>query len=290
MIKAFECYNVVKKYPDFKLGPLNFELEPGVVLAYVGPNGAGKTTTLHCLTGLVRPEEGEMQIYGQVNDPFYTDWKLDVGYVGDIPVFHEHWTAERNLRFLSQFYNNWSHDFVEELARKISLPLEKRAKNLSSGNRVKLSLISALAHSPKLLLLDEPTSGLDPVVRAEVLDTLFEFVGSGDRAILYSTHILSDVSRLADEIAFIVDGQIIQRQKKDDLIESWRQVVFTLKKNDLKIAGMVHYENEQNEHRIITSDFKKTAQHLKELSAKNIRESRMSIDDISVHILKNAVI
>jgi len=206
--------------------------------------------------------------------------------VGDIHVFYENWTAEKNLKFLSQFYPNWSDDLVAKFAQRFEMPLNKKAKELSGGNRVKLSLISALAHSPKLLLLDEPTSGLDPVVRTEVLDVLFEVLESGERAIFYSTHILSDISRLADELAFLHEGKILQRSAKDDLTDSWRKISFRLEKPDLKFEATVSHLKDGKDHQVISADFERTLKQLRELGAENIQENRMTIDEIAVQILK----
>jgi ABC-2 type transport system ATP-binding protein len=289
MEKAFHFKGVVKNYPEFQLGPLNLELEPGVVLGYIGPNGSGKTTTMHCLTGLVKADEGEMYVFGKRNDPNKPAWKLDIGYVGDIHVFYERWSGEKNLQFLSQFYPNWSHERAQELARRFNLPLAKRAKDLSSGNRVKLSLVSALAHSPRLLLLDEPTSGIDPVVRTEVLDVLFEVLEDGERAIFYSTHILSDISRLADELAFLHNGRIMQRSAKDDLTDTWRKISFRLEKKAVTLEAMVFQKNEGNDYQVISSNYEATVQHLRELGAENILENRMTIDEIAVQILKEGI-
>jgi len=286
MTKAFSFRDVVKTYPEFRLGPLNLELEPGIVLGYIGPNGSGKTTTMHCLTGLVKAESGEMEIFGRRNNPHKPEWKLDIGYVGDVHVFYERWTGEKNLKFLSQFYPDWSDERALELAKRFRLPLNKRAKDLSSGNRVKLSLIGALAHSPRLLLLDEPTSGLDPVVRTEVLDTLFEILEDGERAIFYSTHILSDISRLADELAFLDDGQVIQRSAKDDLTDRWRKISFRLDRKLDKVEGVVTDQQEGKDHQVISLDVGSTMQQLRDLGAKNIQENRMTIDEIAVQILK----
>ena len=221
MIYAFKYTNVRKRFPDFMLGPLHLDLEPGTVLGFVGPNGSGKTTTMQCLVGLLRPDEGEIEVFGRRNDLNHPEWKQDIGYVGDIQVFYERWSGMRNLQFISQFYPNWSFKRVEDLARRLRLPLDKQAKSLSTGNRVKLSLVAALAHSPRLLMLDEPTTGLDPVVRTELLDVLFEILESGDRAIFYATHILPEISRLADELAFIESGSVWLRTPKEDLLERW---------------------------------------------------------------------
>jgi ABC-2 type transport system ATP-binding protein len=231
-----------------------------------------------------------MKVLGRKNDPNKPAWKYDIGYVGDAHVFYERWSAEKNLKFLSQFYPNWSDDRAKELAKRFSLPLNKKAKDLSGGNRVKLSLIGALAHSPKLLLLDEPTSGLDPVVRTEVLDTLFEVLESGERAIFYSTHILSDISRLADELAFLDNGQVIQRTSKDDLIEQWRKISFRLEKEIEGLQGVVQFKREGKDYQVITSDITSTLTKIKELGANRIQENRMTIDEIAVQILKGVVI
>ncbi len=286
MTQAFQYTNVIKTFPEFKLGPINLDLAPGTALGFVGPNGSGKTTTIQCLMGLLRADSGEMEVFGRKNDINKPEWKLDIGYVGDAHVFYERWTAQRNLDFLSQFYPNWSHQKAAELSQRFHLPLNKRAKDLSTGNRVKLSLVSALAHSPKLFLLDEPTAGIDPVVRTEVLDVLFEILETGENAIFYATHILPEISRLTDELAFIDDGQIWLRMPKDDLLEQWRKISFQLSKNNIQYTAAVAHCQEGKNHQIISSDFHETLQQLKELEAENIQENRMSIDEIAVHILK----
>ncbi len=287
MQKAFRFINTIKEFPEFKLGPLNFDLDPGTVLGYIGPNGSGKTTTMHCLVGLLKADRGLMEIFGRKNDPNKPAWKFDIGYVGDKHVFYENWSGEKNLKFLSQFYPNWSDELAADLAKRFEIPLHKRAKELSGGNRVKLSLISALSHSPKLLILDEPTSGLDPVVRSEVLDTFFEVVESGERAIFYSTHILSDISRLADELAFLKNGQIIGRNTKDDLEEKWRRISFRLQaNNNINLNNVEIIEWEENDYKIVSSDFNQTLIQLRELGAESIQETRMTIDEIAINILK----
>ncbi len=287
MQKAFRFINTVKEFPEFKLGPLNFDLDPGTVLGYIGPNGSGKTTTMHCLVGLLKADRGSMEIFGRKNDSNKPAWKFDIGYVGDKHVFYENWSGEKNLKFLSQFYPNWSDELAADLAKRFEIPLHKRAKELSGGNRVKLSLISALSHSPKLLILDEPTSGLDPVVRSEVLDTFFEVVESGERAIFYSTHILSDISRLADELVFLKNGQIIGRNTKDDLEEKWRRISFRLQaNNNINLNNVEIIEWEENDYKIVSSDFNQTLIQLRELGAESIQETRMTIDEIAINILK----
>ncbi|MCK5145131.1 ABC transporter ATP-binding protein [bacterium] len=289
MSNAFKLNNVVKSYSDFTLGPLDMSLEAGTVLGYVGPNGSGKTTTMHCMTGLVKADQGEMSIFGQQNHPNIPAWKLDIGYVGDVHVFYERWTAAKNLKFISQFYPNWSDQHAQELISRFALPLNKKAKDLSTGNRVKLALVSALAHSPRLLLLDEPTAGLDPIVRAEVLDTLFEVLEDGERAIFYSTHILSDISRLADELAFLVDGKVTLRADKDNLIGGYRRISFRLEGSRSEFDECVDVRREGAMVQVISKNAEATLKHLTHLDVEQIHESRMTIDEIAVLILKNGL-
>jgi ABC-2 type transport system ATP-binding protein len=287
MKNAFKLADLTKAFPEFKLGPINLVLEPGKVLGYVGPNGSGKSTTMHCMVGLVKPDSGKTEIFGRENNPNDVDWKFDIGYVGDKHVFYENWNGEKNLKFISQFYPSWSDTKAKELIKRFELPIEKRAKELSSGNRVKLSLIQVLARSPKLLILDEPTSGLDPVVRTELLDVLFEILEDSEKAIFYSTHILTDISRLADELAFIDNGRVKLKTGKDDLTENWRRISFKLNNSQSDFKDVVNLENEGNNYKVISKNFNETIEQLKGLGAQNIQETRMGLDEIAVHILKD---
>jgi len=286
MTTAFRLTELTKEFPGFKLGPLNIDLEQGRVLGYVGPNGSGKTTTMHCIVGLIKADSGGTEIFGKENDPNKVDWKFDIGYVGDKHVFYENWSGEKNLKFISQFYPGWSDKMAKDLIKRFELPVKKKAKDLSSGNRVKLSLVQVLSRSPKLLILDEPTSGLDPVVRSELLDVLFEVLEDGERAIFYSTHILTDISRLADELAFIDNGQIKLKSQKDDLTDNWKRISFRLNINNINFDYVISVENEGNNYKVISKNSESTLQQLKNIGAQNIQETRMGIDEIAVHILK----
>lgn len=285
-MKALKIENVVKTFPGFRLGPLTLDLDPGAVIGYIGPNASGKTTTFRCLTRLTRVDSGSIEVFGRKNKPNEVDWKYDIGYVGDKHAFFERWTGKANLAFRSGFYPSWSHALAADLARRFECPLDRKAKDMSSGNRVKLSLISALAHSPRLLLLDEPTAGLDPVVRKEVLDVLFEVLEDGERSIFYATHILTDISRLADELAFLINGKILQRSSKDDLLEKWRRITFRLAGEVTGIEGAVAAKREGDDHQVISLDSQKTLETLHSRGAAAIEATRMTIDEIAVEILK----
>jgi len=283
---AARLRGLTKRFPGFQLGPVDLDLVPGTVLALVGPNGAGKTTTLNCMAGLVVPDAGETEVFGAPVHPGQTRYRRNLGYVGEESGFFRRWTVARNLDFLARLVPGWSLDRARRLGDRFGLPWDKQVKDLSRGNQTKLALVAAMAHEPRLLLLDEPTSGLDPVVRAEVLDVLWEITEDGEHAVLYSTHVLSDISRLADELAFLRDGRIVQRTAREELSESWRRVSFRLDGDAAVLDGVVEHRRVRAEHQVVTRDAATTLRQLGELGAEAIEVSRMSVDEIAVQILK----
>ena len=283
---AFALTGVVKRYPGFTLGPLDLTLEPGMVVGFVGPNGSGKTTTINCIAGLVVPEAGCVEVFGRRASHHAPAWKTNLGVVGEAHGFYRGWTAEGNLHFLSRFYPGWSDQRARRLAERLTLPLDKKVCDLSKGHLAKLAIVAALGHGPRLLLLDEPTAGLDPVVRAEVLDVLWEVLEDGEHAIFYSTHVLSDISRLADELVVLREGRVLLRSAKDELTELWRRISFRLGDTDVAVASAVEYKRVRAEHQVLSDDGEATLAHLRELGAQAIEQSRMTIDEIAVAILK----
>lgn len=283
---AAHLHGLIKRFPGFQLGPLDLVLEPGTVLALVGPNGSGKTTTLNCMAGLMIPDEGNTEVFGNPVRPAQTTYRTELGYVGEESGFFRRWNARRNLDFLARLQPDWSHDRASRLADRFALPLDKPFEKLSRGNQTKLALVAALAHDPRLLLLDEPTAGLDPVVRAEVLDVLWEITEDGEHAVIYSTHVLSDINRLADELAFLRDGEVVLRSGRDELSEGWRRISFRLPAEKFELDEVVQHRRVRAEHQVISRSASRTLEQLAELGAEAVEVSRMSVDEIAVEILK----
>ena len=208
---------VVRKQGAFTLGPLDMAVPSGLVTGFVGPNGAGKTTAIKAMLGMVDVESGSIRVLGAAPGARHDR----IGVVMDAVALPPEWTATAAARNLGRFYPDWDQTFFKDLLRRLDVPFGVRVKDLSRGQSVKLQLALALAHRPELLILDEPTSGLDPVARLEVLDVFRDFLVEEGRTILFSTHITSDLERIADHLHIIGGGRTCFEGPMTDLAEQW---------------------------------------------------------------------
>lgn len=220
-----EVRGLSKSYSDFQLKSVDLTLQPGTIMGFMGRNGAGKSTTIQTIMDLIKPDGGDIQILGMSMAENEVAIKDQVGYVSDTPILNNSWTVERTLKFVRHFYTNWDEKMVDTYLKRFDIPLKKKVAELSKGMKVKFSLVLAMSHQPKLLLLDEPTSGLDPVIREEVLELLLEFLQDEERGVLFSSHITSDVEKIADEVTFIDDGHIFISEDKEALLDRYRRIV-----------------------------------------------------------------
>jgi len=234
---VLQLCKISKAYPGFELKDVSFELPRGYIMGLVGPNGAGKTTIIRIMMNLARADSGQAAIFGLDNVDHETEVKRRIGYVPEHHNFYDEMTVGWMARFVRQYYPSWDQNYFDALAARFEIDLGKRAGALSKGNRSKLSLALAMAHRPELLILDEPTSGLDPVVRRELLGELLDFMGDGERSVLFSTHITSDLDRVADYITIIVDGRIHASDEKDALLEKARKDEPTASIEDIVILA-----------------------------------------------------
>ena len=228
---AIEIKNLVKKFDGFTLGPIDLSIPKGTIVGYIGQNGAGKSTTIKLLLGLLNRDSGEMKILG-VDDPNSIELKDKLGVVFDELLVPEEMTLVDLEKFCSRVYSKWNKDFFYQLKEKFNLSEKQMIKNYSRGMRMKLSMAVALSHNAEVLILDEATSGLDPIVREEILDLLLDFMQNENHTILISSHILSDLEKVADYIAFINDGKVLFVETKDELKENYG--ICTLSNEEVK--------------------------------------------------------
>ena len=228
MTNCIEIKGLVKEYKTFTLGPIDLTVPGGSILGLIGENGAGKTTLIKSMLGITKPSAGKVTLLG--TDPDHA--KEDIGVVMDDCFFSEYLRVKDVNSVLSHVYKGWDKGLFADYLDKFGLAGTKNIKELSRGMRMKLSLAAALAHKPRLLLLDEATAGLDPVVRDEILDEFLAFVSDEELAILISSHITSDLEKVADYIAYLHQGKLLMCDEKDMLLESYGRLVCT--KSDLE--------------------------------------------------------
>lgn len=218
---AIKAEGLRKHYPRFELKDVSLEVPRGSIVGFIGENGAGKTTTIKAIIGAIRTDGGRVEIFGQDFAKNGTALKRHMAVVTEESFFYEEFTAKDIARVMRRMYGQWDDALFAHYLDKFRLPHDKRIKELSKGMRMKLAIAAALSHHPKLLILDEPTGGLDPVVRSEILDVFMEFIQDEERAILFSSHITTDLEKIADYIVFIHDGRIIFNRAKDELLAQY---------------------------------------------------------------------
>lgn len=212
--------NVNKKYEksNFAIKDISFSIPEGSIVGFIGENGAGKSTTMNCILNVIRRDSGTIEIFGREMTDEDIDIRENIGVVYDSNNFPEYLTAKQLADILGRIYSKWDDFCFEQFLRRFGLPESQKIKSYSRGMSMKLAMAVALSHDSKLLILDEATSGLDPIMRDEILDVLLEFVKQENHSILLSSHITSDLEKIADYIVFIHNGEIILNKTKDELI------------------------------------------------------------------------
>lgn len=216
-MKAIEIKNLNKKYKDFELKDINFDVEKGTVMGLIGANGSGKTTILKSILSIIK-YDGDIRILGE---EISREIKDKVSSVFEEYFIGEYLSSKEVEKIYSDIYSKWDSNYFHELLEKLDIPKNKKYKDFSKGMKIKLKIAIALSSRPKLLILDEPTSGLDPVIRSEILDIFLEYMEGEDNSILISSHITTDLEKIADYITFIDDGQVIFSKEKYDLEENY---------------------------------------------------------------------
>ena len=224
---------VEKQFDNFHLGPLDLDIKRGSVLGLIGENGAGKSTSIRLILSNIEEKEGEIYIFGKKKKDLTENERKKIAFVFDDLYLPQDMNLREVEKFHSLFFGSlWESNMFWNLVEKFDPPRDKDLKLFSRGMQMKTSLILALSHNADLLILDEATSGLDPIVRDDILDLLLDFIQDGNKSILISSHILSDLEKIADEIAFIHKGKLIFLDNKEDLKEKYG--IATLTKDEFE--------------------------------------------------------
>lgn len=209
-----------KGYGNFHLN-LSFDIKAGYITGFIGSNGSGKTTTIKLIMNLIKKNGGNIEVFGKDNIEFEKQIKEQIGFVYDEPAFYDNIMLKDMTKLYKPFYKDWDDEMYKKFVCDFELDENKKIKELSKGTGMKYSIALALSHHPKLVIMDEPTAGLDPVFRRHILDILQDFVAKEETSIFFSTHITSDLERVADYITFINEGKLIFSGEKDNMFEDY---------------------------------------------------------------------
>lgn len=255
MENILEIKNLTKEYDRFKLNNINLNLPKGTIMGFIGENGAGKTTTMKTVLNIVNRDSGSIKVFGKDNIKEEELIKEDIGTVLNDSFLSEYLTPKDINKIMKNFYRTWDEKLYFKYIEHFKLPENKMSKEFSSGMKIKLKIIVALAHHPKLLILDEPTSGLDPIARNEILDLFQEFIQNEEHSILVSSHITSDLEHIADYITLINNGEIVLSKLKDELIEQYGLVKCTEQEfNQIDSNDYIKYRKNRNEYDLLTEN------------------------------------
>lgn len=289
MDNILELRDVCKAYPqsDFCLDHVSFALPYGTIMGFVGENGAGKTTTIGCILNTIRKDAGSVMLFGQESKSMEASdsdaaIREDIGVVYDGDNFPGYLNATQLANIMSGLYARWDNALYQDYLKRFALPPAQKIKRYSRGMTMKLAVCAALAHHPKLLILDEATSGLDPVMRDEILDVFLDFVQDEEHAILLSSHITSDLEKVADYITFIHNGSILLTAPKDELIYNYSVLRCTQNQfSAIDKADIIAFCKKDFQTDVLVADGKAAARKYRDIVADHV-----SIDEIMLLLVK----
>ncbi|MFA1821716.1 ABC transporter ATP-binding protein [Virgibacillus oceani] len=224
MENTVELKSVTKNFKGFSVKNIDLQVKKGFVTGFIGANGAGKSTTIKMMLNLLKPDAGEVKLFGLDYKTHEKEIKERIGFVYDSNVFFEGMNLKDIKRIVGPAYKHWDDVLFYQYVEQFQLPLNKAIKTFSKGMQMKASLAIALSHDAELIIMDEPTAGLDPIFRRELLDLLQELMIDGNRTIFFSTHITTDLDRIADYIAFIQNGELVFNQSIHDVADKYALV------------------------------------------------------------------
>lgn len=251
---ALDFQSVTKQYEGFKLDGVSFQVPRGSIVGLIGENGAGKTTIIKAILNLISIDSGKINVLGEENLGC-ASIKEKIGIIFDENCFHENLSPLKIGKIMQQLYKQWNAELFNAYCVRFNIPMQNSIATFSKGMKMKLAITVALSHQPELLILDEATSGLDPVMRDEILDVFMDFIQDENHAILISSHILSDLEKIADYIAFIRKGKLIFQCEKNTLIDEYGVVRCGAAGFDkIDTALIIAYYKEDYEYKVLVRD------------------------------------
>lgn len=282
MDSILEVKNLTKQYAGFKLDHVSFSIPKGTIMGLIGENGAGKSTTINAILDLIKKDEGTVTFWGQELSSNPHKLKEDIGVVFDNLSFYETLTPNKIGNIAKSAYKQWKPDTYKKYLEQFELPANKELKTFSKGMKMKFNIAVALSHQPKLLILDEATSGLDPIVRDDMLDVFLDFVQDENHSILVSSHITTDLEKIADYITFIHKGKVLFNKAKDELLYNYGIIrCGEALLNQLDKTDILAYRKRDFQWDVLVAD-KEKAKH----KYKNAIVDNITIDDILLLYVK----
>ena len=279
-MNALEIKRLTKTYPGFTLDNLNLTLPSGCIMGLIGENGAGKSTTIKLILDMIHKDSGSITILGKDNGDNLELTKEDIGVVMDDVGIPGCLNVGQVGKIMKNTFQNWDENEFSRLIRKLALPDKKPFKDFSRGMKMKLGIAIALSHNSKLLISDEATSGLDPVVRDEVVEMFADFTRDENHSILISSHIVSDLEKLCDYVAFLHKGKLLLCEEKDQLLDEYGLVHCTMEELQKLPENSVKYQK--------VNPYGVEAMVLRSAVPDNINISPISIEELFVFMVKEA--